>query len=353
MRSTLREYVAGTANRSEFLTGQGWGYVFGALGAVLFSMKAIFVKLAYLPGGGVEANEIDAITLMAMRLGFSMPVYLLIFYWVIKKRKKKGEALPGVKHMFLAGCLGILGYYICAFLDIHGLKYVTAQLERLLLFTYPVFVLLLSVIFLGYKPRLLSVLSIVFGYLGILVIFATGDITAGENLWLGTLMILSCAVLFAGFQLMAKPMITRLGSTAFTCCAMFAAGVVVFTHLITSHATSGSLGIPNLPSRIWLIGLALAFFSTLIPSFLVNIAIGRIGPQATATLGLISPVATIVFAILWLGEPFGFYDAIGTLMTLVGIGFYSWYSRKDPNKDPRKNQSAQAASENIPAARQR
>ncbi len=329
MRPTLREYVAAHPdNKPKPMSGIGWGYFFGALGAVLFSMKAIFVKLAYQPGSGLAANEVDAITLMALRLGFSMPVYLGIFYWAIQKLKSEGKPAPSGKNMMLAGLLGVLGYYICAFLDIQGLKYVTAQLERLLLFTYPVFVLVISAVFLGVRPKPLSILGILVGYLGIIVVFAGGDITVGENLVLGTCMILACALLFATFQVLAKPMITRLGSTVFTCCAMFTAGTVIFTHLITQNVIEGTLGVPNLPNRIWLLGIAMAFFSTLIPSFMVNIAIGRIGAQSTAMLGLLSPIATVVFAIFWLGEPFGLYDALGTLLTLLGIGFYSWYSRK-------------------------
>lgn len=329
MRPTLREYVAGTADRPPIMSGLGWGYFFGALGAVLFSMKAIFVKLAYQPVDGLTANELDAITLMGLRLGYAMPVYLGIFYLAIRARRRHNVNLPRRKHLFLAGALGVLGYYICAYLDIEGLKYVTAQLERLILFTYPVFVLLMSVIFLGYRPRLLSVLAIMLGYSGIIVIFTNGEITIGENLWLGTSMILACAVFFAAFQLLAKPLITRLGSTVFTCCAMFTAGTVIFLHLIVQAVVTGENMFSDLPMRIWILGLVLAVFSTLIPSFLVNIAIHRIGAQATATLGLLSPIATVFFAIIWLGEPFGIYDAIGTSMTLVGIGFYSWYSRRE------------------------
>ena len=332
MRLTLREYVTAPSNGQAPLSGQNWGYVFGALGAVLFSLKAIFVKLAYQPGGGLEENQLDAIVLMAMRLGFSMPIYLGIFLWVMRNKKRNDETLPSASHMFLAGLLGVLGYYVCAFLDIEGLKYVTAQLERLLLFTYPAFVLLMSMLFLGYRPRLLSVLAILLGYSGILVIFSRGDITASSNLWLGTGMILACAVFFAAFQLLAKPMISRLGSTVFTCCAMFSAGIIIFCHLGASIATDSALSISDIPMRIWYLGIALAVFSTLIPSFLVNIAIGRIGAQATATLGLLSPIANIILAIFLLGEPFGFYDGLGTAMTLVGIGFYSWYSRRElPN----------------------
>jgi len=344
MKPTLREYVTESANEGINRKGRLFGYLYGALGAILFSMKAIFVKLAYLPGDGIEANEIDAISLMALRLGFSLPFYIAILWLILNQQKTKVE-YPGLnkgRNLMIAGLLGVLGYYICAYLDITALKFVTAQLERLILFTYPVFVVILSAIFLGFRPSTPSILGIVIGYAGIIVIFMNGDITQGENLWLGTVMLLLCAICFAGFQLMAKPMISRLGSTAFTCCAMIMAGIVIFSHLILKNLVEGTLGLPDLPLRIWLLGGALALFSTLIPSFLVNIAIHRIGPQATAMLGLLSPVATIIFAIFWLGEPFGRYDAIGTLMTLVGIGYYSWHSRRREEIPP-----------NNPAALQR
>lgn len=298
-----------------------WGYVFGALGAVLFSMKAIFVKLAYM-GEGVE--QVDAITLMALRLGFSLPFYIGILYFATRKL----ETPLKVRDIIFAGLIGVLGYYVCAWLDIQGLKYITAQLERLLLFTYPVFVLLISAIFLGRRPPLKAIVGIVIAYSGIAVIFAGGDIASGPNVPLGTVMVLGCAFFFACFQLLAKPMITRLSSPVFTCLAMISAGTVIFIHLLTQATLEGELSsVLDLSPRLWGLGVALAFISTLIPSFLVNIAIGRIGAQATATLGLLSPIATIVFAIMWLGEPFGPMDGLGTTLTIIGIGLYTYWNQ--------------------------
>lgn len=339
MTQNLREVSAApylSDQKPPRLSAPIWGYIIGLLGTVLFSMKAIFIKLAYQPAGGLPENAIDAITLMALRLGFSAPVYIGIMWVLIQRLKRNGRDIPPFKDFALAAVLGMLGYYICAWLDIQGLKYITAQLERLLLFTYPVFVFILGAMFFGKPLNRWALIAIFLAYAGIGVVFSGGDIAIGLNVPLGTVMILACAFGFALFQLLAKPMIVRLGSLLFTCSAMLGAGFVIFTHFIVENAMSGSLDTALLlPPRIYALGIAMAFFSTLIPSFLVNIAIDRVGPQATAALGMVSPIATIVFAIILLNEPFGWLDGVGTLLTLFGIGLYTRFDmRQAPKPSP-------------------
>lgn len=332
MKQSLREVSTAPLieTSKQPLSGLGWGYVFAFVGTILFSMKAILVKLAYQPTGDLVANELDAITIMALRLGFSAPAYVIIFWLVSRRRKARNGETLSRKDMLLAASLGVLGYYICAWLDIQGLKYITSQLERLLLFTYPVFVFVFGAMFFGKPLTKGSVLAILLAYLGIGVIFTGGDIAIGENVPLGSVMILTCAAAFAMFQLLAKPMIGRLGSSIFTCCAMLGAGTVIFTHFLIENIAAGTLAQTlDLPLRTWLLGLSLAVFSTLMPSFLVNIAIERVGPQATSALGMTSPIATIILAIWWLGEPFGWMDALGTALTILGIGLYTWLDKRD------------------------
>ena len=332
MSQNLRELSSApllTPQPAQRMSGQGWGYVFGALGAVLFSMKAIFVKLAYQPTNNMPENALDAITLMTLRLGFSVPVYIAILWVLVIKTKRSGQGLPELRVFAGAALLGMLGYYVCAWLDIEGLKYITAQLERLLLFTYPVFVFVLGAMFFGKPLSLKAVVAILIAYSGIAVIFLGGDIASGLNVALGTVMVLTCAFAFAVFQLLAKPMIGRMGSPLFTCTAMLGAGFMIFLHFFVENAHAGTLtSVWDMPPRIYMLGVALAFFSTLMPSFLVNIAIGRIGPQAVAALGMMSPVATIMLAVMWVGEPFGVFDGLGTLLTISGIALYTWFDRR-------------------------
>ena len=327
MKTNLREVSSAALTEpiiTRIFSGRNWGYVFALLGTVFFSMKAIFVKLIYQPVDGLSVNSVEAITILAMRLGFSTPFYIAIIIFALNKRKKAG--LPNLKKrdMALAALTGVLGYYVCAWLDIEGLKYITAQLERLLLFTYPIFVFIFGAMFFGKPLTKGAVLSVFIAYAGVGLIFLTGDIAIGLNVPLGSAMILSCAAAFAFFQLFAKPMIARLSSPIFTCCAMLGAGAMIFIHFVTENVFIGDVSeVLALPPRIWGLGIALALFSTLIPSFLVNLAISRVGPQATSAVGMIAPISTIVLAIWVLGEPFGLIDALGTLLTLMGIALYT------------------------------
>ena len=338
MKTNLREVSSAPLTEPAVIrtfSGRNWGYVFALVGTVLFSMKAIFIKLVYQPGDGLSENSVEAITIMAMRLGFSAPFYVAIFIWVLRRRRRAG--LPDLKRrdMALAALTGVLGYYVCAWLDIEGLKYITAQLERLLLFTYPIFVFIFGAMFFGKPLTKGAVLSVFIAYAGVGLIFLTGDIAIGINVPLGSAMILVCAAAFAFFQLFAKPMIARLGSPIFTCCAMLGAGTVIFFHFITDNLILGDISeVISLPPRIWLLGMALALFSTLIPSFLVNLGISRVGPQATSAVGMIAPISTIILAIVVLNEPFGFIDALGTLLTVAGIGLYTYYDKRATEDRP-------------------
>ena len=293
----------------------GLGIALGMVGAALYSLKAVLVKLAY----QVEP-DLPVSTLMMLRMGLSLPAYLLILLLA----RKAGEGRVGAKQTLLAMCAGVLAYYVCTYLDFWGLKFITAQLERLLLFTYPAFVVLFGALFFGATLTVRGLLAVLLAYAGLAVVFIGGDITASSNLWLGSALVLACAMLFALFQLIAKRFIDRIGARVFTCLAMIGASTALFLHFLTVNG--GVLGAGralDLPQGVWLVALAMAFFSTLLPSFFINIAIGRIGAQRVAMLGMIGPLATIVAAVVVLGEPFGLWDGVGTAVTLTGIALYT------------------------------
>lgn len=331
--NNLREISAAQMlSENPVLTGgqRNWGYIFAAIGTVMYAMKAILVKLAFAPGGGMGENELDTITLIMLRMGFSVPVYLVIGWLVIRKRRAAGLPLPPRSFFLKAAAVGCIGYYLCSFLDFSGLKFITAQLERLLLFTYPAFVFILGALFFGKKITVWGGASIALAYCGIGLIFLGGDIATGENVLLGSALVVACAFLFGLSQLLSKPLINRMGSSLYTCAAMIMAATMVLLHFIVQNSVQGiSLSEAlDLPLRIWMLGAMIALFSTLIPSFFVNIAIGRVGPQAVATIGMLSPIATVVAAVWVLHEPFGVVDAAGTAITILGIGLYTWFDRR-------------------------
>lgn len=330
MKTNLRETMAAPVlDQGEPVEGSLWvGIVLGTIAAVLYSLKAVFVKLAYLPVDGVT-EQVPPITLMMLRLGFSFPVYLAILWWVWRRTAQK----PGGRQIGLAMLAGVLAYYVCTLLDFTGLQYITAQLERLLLFTYPAFVILFGALFFGGRLTWSGIAAVILAYSGLAVVFLGGDITESSNLWLGSGLVLLCAMLFAFFQLIAKSFIDRIGSSLFTCLAMLGAATAIFLHFtIAAVTTDGIVAALDLPPRIYVLGLIIAVFSTLLPSFFMNIAIGRIGAQKVAMLGMFGPLATIVAAILILGEPFGIWDGVGTLITLAGIALYMLVSKAKPRQ---------------------
>jgi drug/metabolite transporter (DMT)-like permease len=330
MKSNLRETMAAPALAEDgAVHGAAWvGIILGVIAAVLYSLKAVFVKMAYLPTEGVS-EQVPPITLMMLRLGFSFPIYLGILFWVWRRTTVK----PKAKHIGLAMLAGILAYYVCTLLDFTGLQYITAQLERLLLFTYPAFVILFGAMFFGGRLTAWGIAAVALAYAGLAIVFLGGDITESENLWLGSGLVLGCAMLFALFQLIAKEFIDRMGPPLFTCLAMLGAATAIFLHFVISAlATDGLVDAFDLPARVYWIGLIIAVFSTLLPSFFMNIAIGHIGAQRVAMLGMFGPLATIIAAIVVLGEPFGLWDAVGTLVTFAGIALYMKSSRAKPRQ---------------------
>ena len=320
MKPTLREAQSAPLLGEAGLARAGkLGVVFALAGAALFSTKAIFIKLAYR-----EMEGLEPVTLLFLRFGFALPVYLGILAWAWRTRP------PDRRIAAQSFALGLLGYHLCAWLDFQGLVFITAQLERLLLFTYPAFVLILGAVFFGGRVTKGGLLAVMVAYSGIALVFARGDMATGLNVPLGSALVLGCALLFALFQLLAKPRIDLIGSTVFTCLALIGAtcGVVIH-YTVQTYALGAGDAIGSLPSAVVGLGLALAVLGTLMPSFLTNMALARIGAQAVAVLAMIGPLVTIVLAVIVLGEPFGWVDALGTAITLSGIALYTVLDQRE------------------------
>jgi drug/metabolite transporter (DMT)-like permease len=309
-------------NQREIITG----YLLAFFGAALFSTKAIFIKTAY-----QEASELAPLTLLAIRMGFALPLYALILVWALRKRQKtSAEPLVlSMSHIVMAVLMGMIGYYLASMLDFTGLLYITAQLERLILFTYPMFIMVLGALFFGKTMTRKGVISMALAYTGIAIVFLRGSIASGDHVVVGSLLVVGAALSFAFFQLLATGHIKKIGSVVFTCIAMMGAGAGILLHFIVAGLVSGQLSAHlSQPVSVWLIGAGIGVVATLLPSFMINIALGRIGAQAVAVLGMVSPIITIVLAVVLLNEPFMWVDGLGTVITIIGIGFYTWFDRK-------------------------
>ncbi len=291
------------------------GYLFALVGALLFSTKAIIIKLAYADPSG----SVDAITLLALRMMMALPIYLIIGGLAVRERKRSGQALPPRDAVIKAALVGLLGYWFASYTDFAGLQYISAQFERLILFTYPLFVVVLGALFFGQKIQMRAVAAILVSYIGLAVIFTEKLGEGGDHIALGAALILGAAIAFALYQLLAKPLIARIGPALFTCIAMSGAAIGALVQFFLTHSVSDLV----VSERVLLLSLMIAIGATVLPSFFLNAALHRISAQANATIGTLSPVMTIALAVAILGEPLTLVDLLGTALVLAGVGWFT------------------------------
>jgi drug/metabolite transporter (DMT)-like permease len=288
-----------------------WGYALTALGAALFSTKAIFIKLAY-------REEVNATLLVAWRMIFSTPIFMLIGVVALLLHIRRGSAMPSSRNVLGAAFAGTLGYGVSSYLDFKGLEFISAQLERLVLFTYPLFVMFLGAAFFGQKITRYGLIACVISYLGLAIVVGLDLPGGGINTIIGTVLVLGCAFTFALNQLYAKNFITVLGSVFYTTISMIFGGFAAISiHAISDGDFSAS------PTFLWM-GLGTAIFATVLPIFCINAGLARTSAQTVAMISTISPLVTIVLAVYILGEPFTVADAIGSALVLAGVGYYTW-----------------------------
>ncbi len=291
------------------------GYIYAAMGAALFSTKAIFIKLAY-------QEVANAPLMLGLRMAFSLPFFLLAGIVIFTTQRKQALSLPSRRAWLGAIGSGFFGYYLSSLLDLEGLTYITAQLERLVLFTYPVLVMLLGAWFFGGKLTKQGLIAGAISYLGLAVVLREGLSGGGQNVWLGTSLVFGCAITFALYQLLAKKYISLMGASLFTCVALSSSAV---TSLIHYGVVTGGMDLSASPRFLWL-AFCTAIFATVLPSFLINWGMARIGPQSTSMVSGASPILTIWLAVELLGEPFTLIDALGAALI---IGSVSWYGLMD------------------------
>jgi drug/metabolite transporter (DMT)-like permease len=299
------------------------GVALALLGAAFFATKGIFIKLALAAG-------IDTMTTLTWRMIVAVPIFVTV--GVLGYRRKRAEtgtdAAPVLTRTTLLQAIGVglLGYYVASYLDFSALTYITAQLDRLILLTYPFFVVLFGAVFFKRQVTLLMLGSLVVSYIGIALIFWTDFSFEGDNVVLGSLLVFGSAVVYAAYQILAKPLIDRLGAQLFTSIAMSAAGPAIVIHFLATHPP-GDLAIGGYGLVLM---LAVGVISTVLPAYCISGAIGTIGPERTAIIGNVSPVVTVGLAISVLGERFTLWHAAGTALVLAGVWLFS-RKRKAPH----------------------
>ena len=179
------------------------GAIFVLLAALGFSAKAVLIKLAYAYG-----SQVDAITLMTLRMSMALPFFLLVAVW--NGRKGTGQALRALDWLKILG-LGVMGYYLASYLDFSGLQLISAGLERLILFLYPTFVVLFSAAIYRRFINRRELLALGLSYAGMVMVFIENMTVDSPRLFLGSAFVLASAVSFACFMLGSGIMIRRIG----------------------------------------------------------------------------------------------------------------------------------------------
>ena len=276
-------------------------------GTFLFALKSIIIKLAYAAGANADI-------LLAQRMLLAVPFYAAMLVWLYRNDNVKEK--PSTPLIIKILALGFLGYYLASYLDLKGLEYISAQLERLTLFTYPAIIAVLAWLFLGEQMTWRIVFALVMCYLGIFVMYSQEkELLAGADVETGVLLVMGSALSFSLYVLFAKPVMQRIGSRAFTSIAMIGSTGFVLIHFGVLH----SWGELQTSWLIWGYALLLAFVSTVIPSFLVSEAIVRIGATRTTILGSIGPVFTMILAIVLLSEPSSWWHVAGMVLVVAGV----------------------------------
>ena len=273
-------------------------------GAVAFSGKAIIIKLAYRHG-------VDAVTLIMLRMAIALPLFLFMLWWA-----GRGKPVLSWRDSAAAAALGFCGYYLSSYLDFLGLQYITASLERLILYLTPAVVLLLSWAIFGRRasPRQWAAMAV--GYSGLLLVFGHELHLDGSKVMLGTGLVLASTLSYAGYLLYSGEVVRRIGSLRLTGWASSVACGFCLAQFALLRPLSS---LAQLAPAVWWLSLVNGTVCTALPVWLVMRAIERIGPARTAQYGMVGPVSTILLGVLILDEPFTAWVAAGSLCVLSGV----------------------------------
>jgi drug/metabolite transporter (DMT)-like permease len=299
------------------------GPLCAVVGVFGFSFKAILVKLAF------KSYPIDALTLLTFRMLYSAPLFCVMAWFA--SRAEDSAPIARADWMRLLW-LGFIGYYVASLLDFLGLQYITASLERLVLYLYPTFVVILSALLLRKRITPSTLVAVVLSYAGIALVFfhdlrIGGDMTSTIT---GSALVLAGALLYALYLVQADDLLQRLGSLRFTAYGMLGSTVFVLAQFALTRPWS-ALDVP--PAIHW-ISIAMAVVSTALPTWLIAESVRRMGANAASLVGALGPVFTIGFGAMILGESIHAIQLAGAALVLTGVLLVTLKVRAPGTADP-------------------
>jgi drug/metabolite transporter (DMT)-like permease len=284
------------------------GLLLAMLGAIGFSGKAIIVKLAYRYG-------VDAVTLLMWRMLLALPLFLALAIWAGRGRKPLTA-----RDWRDVVVLGFTGYYLASFLDFAGLAYISASLERLILYLNPTLVLIISAVYLGLKVRMTQVVAMALSYAGILAVFAHELHFEGRSTAIGAALVFGSAVSYAIYLSLSGSVVQRLGAFRLTGLASSVACVFCIGQFLLLRPLEAAW----VPQPVLWLSVLNATACTVAPVLMLMLAIERIGAPLAAQVGMVGPMSTLLMGVFILGEPMNAWIAMGTLLVLAGV---TWLAR--------------------------
>ncbi|CAG2140716.1 hypothetical protein LMG31506_02375 [Cupriavidus yeoncheonensis] len=280
------------------------GLAIAAVGAVLFSAKAIVAKLMY-------RYNVDAVMVITLRMLFAVPLFMAIGWW-------QSRRLPALSWADRARVvfLGFIGYYLSSFMDFLGLQYITAGLERLILFLTPSFVLLATALLFRRPIAARQWVSLLLAYVGIVLVFAHDLDVTGPTVWLGGALVLASALTYGIYLILSGELVQRIGSlrlVAYAMCVSTACCVLQYLALGRPVAELAQ------PAPVMWLSLVNAVFCTVLPVSMTMVAVARIGAPMASQAGMIGPVSTLFLAFWLLDEPVSGVQLAGSALVLGGM----------------------------------
>ncbi len=278
-----------------------WLVVIAAIG---LAFKGVWARLAYQEGATVSA-------VLGTRLLWALP----LFWLGVGALFKLGVAQPAqrvrAQEVVISLCCGAL-FLVAAVCDFSAIERIGAGLSRVILFSFPGFVMLIESGLKRRWPSSRSMLGFGIAWAGLWLVSGPRSGHSALDLT-GFGLALGGAVLYAVYLSIAQRVTHRLGGPLFSALSNTGATLIaclVAPDLIRSGGLSG-------PAALW-VGLMVAV-STVIPFFLLFEGIRRIGAERASLLVLIGPPVTLLAARLLLNESITGVQVCGVGLVMAGV----------------------------------
>jgi drug/metabolite transporter (DMT)-like permease len=270
------------------------GILLIAISAASFGTLAIFSKFLYRDG-------LDIFTILFLRFGIAALLMLVILLI-------RGEKFPRGKILLQLIGMGALGYVGQSFSYLTAIQYASAGLVALLLYLYPMFVFILSVIILHEKATWIKIVAILIALIGTAL---TVDPAGGQLS--GILLAIAAALIYSIYIIVGTNVMKHVSAVQ--------SSVVIFASAGTVYGILMSFNGVHLPSTDsgWVNILGIVLIATVIPVVTFLAGLERIGPTNAAMLSTLEPVVTVLLAAWIFGERLQSIALFGGGMILIAV----------------------------------